>query len=340
MRWVISPDKLCSMFSIVLPTYNEEKNLLSVLSGVTEAMHGMDYEIIIVDDDSPDGTWKKAEDLRSKFSSLRVIRRIGRRGLSSAVLEGFAAAKGDILAVMDADGQHDTHLLPAMMQSVEAGNDLAIGSRYVEGGSIGEWDERRHLMSRAATWLALRLCRVRVKDPMSGFFAIRRSTYERALPLLNPKGFKILLDFLVHIPRGTRVTELPLRFGMRKAGESKLSTAVQFQFLEYLYDVTLGKYLSPFLSFCLALLIIGTIAGIRVWPIRLLYTSAGVRNQVQQELTLQAQTHGWLLSDVAFQMITADNIRLAYHPHSRVSHPAACFIARFSDHSLSSCDEK
>jgi dolichol-phosphate mannosyltransferase len=195
----------------------------------------------VVPHDSPDETWRVAEELGDRLDQVRVIRRVGRRGLASAVIEGFLAAKGVVFVAADADGQHDFQLLTELLAAVEGGAGLAIASRYVPGGSVGEWDERRYALSRLATRIAQRLCRVPVSDPMSGFFAVSRPTFRGALPGLNPMGFKILLDLLVHLPPGTTVREIPLRFGSRLHGESKLSRLVQLQFLEYVYDVTLGR---------------------------------------------------------------------------------------------------
>ncbi len=240
------------MLSLVLPTYNEAQNLPILLPKLREALKGVRYEIIIVDDDSPDGTWKVALELTEKDPAMHVIRRVGRRGLSSAIMEGFLAAKGDVLGVMDADGQHDIGLLPRLYATAKKEADIAIGSRYASGGSIGEWDERRHMMSRIATRLAKQLCRVKVEDPMSGFFVLRRSLFEAVLPSLNPTGFKMLLDILVHAPGNTAVRELPFAFGIRQYGESKLSRRVQIEFIEYLYDVTFGKYIPlVFIKYCI-----------------------------------------------------------------------------------------
>jgi dolichol-phosphate mannosyltransferase len=124
---------------------------------------------------------------------------------------------------------------------VKNGAGIALGSRYTDGGSVGQWDERRHLMSRIATSMAIRLCRVRVTDPMSGFFAISRPAFEDILPRLNPRGFKILLDLLVHAPSDLKAAEIPFTFGVRTHGESKLSRRVQVEFLEYLYEAAFGR---------------------------------------------------------------------------------------------------
>ncbi len=239
------------MLSLILPTYNERENLPEIIQTLRVILHPIPHEIIVVDDDSPDGTWKIAQELSKNRDDLRVVRRVGRRGLSSAVIEGFLAAKGDVLAVADADGQHDLSLIPKLNAAIGDGAKIAIGSRYVEGGSVGQWDERRHTMSRIATALAIRLCKVHVTDPMSGFFAIDRTAFEEILPRLNPKGFKILLDLLVHAPAGLRAAEIPFTFGIRTHGESKLSRRVQIEFLEYLYDATFGRIVPlTFIEYC------------------------------------------------------------------------------------------
>lgn len=240
------------MLSLILPTFNEAKNIPELLPKLEQTLKDIDHEIIIVDDDSPDETWKIAQETSHDNDDVHVIRRVGRRGLSSAVIEGFLSAKGEVLAVMDADGQHDLTLLPKLYASVQAGNGIAIGSRYIKGGSVGEWDERRHMMSRIATNIALMVCRVKVKDPMSGFFAIKHELFEKIHEKLNPKGFKILLDLLVCVPKNTKVEEVPFTFSKRMHGESKLSKRVQIEFIEYLYDATFGRYVPlTFVKYCI-----------------------------------------------------------------------------------------
>jgi dolichol-phosphate mannosyltransferase len=240
------------VLSLILPTYNEAENIPDLLPKIRAVLKDIPHEIIIVDDDSPDGTWKIAQQIAHDLGDVHVIRRIGRRGLSSAVIEGFLSAKGDVLAVMDADGQHDMALLTTLHAAVVEHGGIAIGSRYVSGGSVGEWDERRYMLSRIATRMALALCAVKAKDPMSGFFAVDRTSFEEVLPRLNPKGFKILLDLLVHMPKSTPVTESPFTFAARRHGESKLSRRVQLEFLEYLYDVSLGNWIPlTFVKYCI-----------------------------------------------------------------------------------------
>lgn len=216
------------VISIVLPTYNEAGNLPGLLAEIRSALERFPFEVIVVDDDSPDHTWEIAATLGAQ---VRAIRRVGRRGLSSAVVEGFHAAKGEILIAMDADGQHDPRLIPKMIAALEQRADIAVGSRYVPGGSVEGWIEARHFASRIATALARLVTQVRVEDPMSGFFAMRKKMFEQIAPRLRPSGFKILLEILSCLPKTARAAEVPLVFRRRRAGASKLTFGVELQYL-------------------------------------------------------------------------------------------------------------
>jgi len=243
------------MLSLVLPTYNEAGNIRQVVKQIQGILQDVPHEIIVVDDDSPDGTWRIVEEMSASDPSVRVLRRVGRRGLSSAAIEGFRTAKGDVLAVADADGQHDYALLPRLYERVRMHGGIAVGSRYVEGGSVGAWDERRRLLSRIATWLALRLCRVKVRDPMSGFFAVSRATFDRVAPGLRPRGFKILFDILIAVPKETPAAEVPYVFRTRGVGESKLSLRVELAFLFSLFEATLRRFALPLVVLCCLVLL-------------------------------------------------------------------------------------
>lgn len=229
------------MLSLVLPTYNEAKNIPALVPKLSEVLRGIEHEIIVVDDDSPDRTWEVVEFLMQDFSNLRVLRRVGRRGLSSAVTEGFAMAKGSVFAVMDADGQHDLEILPRLYISVEKSRGMAIGSRYVEGGDTGEWERGRESLSRLATWLSHQLSSVQVHDPMSGFFAIDAGLYRSIEKKLKPTGFKILLEVLAFVPKATTVEEVPFSFGKRLSGESKLTAKVQWEFMKQLLSLMIRR---------------------------------------------------------------------------------------------------
>jgi len=219
--------------SIIIPTYNERDNLEELFRRISAALKGHDYEIVVVDDDSPDRTWEFAEEL-SKEYPVRVIRRTKEKGLSSAVIRGFEEASGDVFVVMDADLQHPPEKIPDLLEAIEGGADIAIGSRYVKGGKVENWYWYRKLISRGAIMIGrIALPKIRhVKDPVSGFFALRREVVEGAE--LNPVGFKILMEILVK-GRYDRVEEVPFTFGLRNAGESKLGTGTILSYLRHLY---------------------------------------------------------------------------------------------------------
>lgn len=232
-----------TLLSVIVPTYNEAKNLPVLVENLAKVLEGIDYEIIIVDDNSPDRTYRVAEDLSQNFN-IRLIRRFTARGLSSAVLTGMSAARGEVLAVMDADLQHDESILPQMVRAInEEGYDIAVGSREASGGSYGNWSRRRRFISLVAAGLARLVLPVQVRDPMSGFFAISHDCYRETEDNINPRGFKILLEF---ISRGRRkkIREIGFTFRNRLHGETKLSSTVIRNYLVALYDMRFGKYIS------------------------------------------------------------------------------------------------
>ncbi len=205
--------------SLIVPTYNERENLPALLERIGAALTtlGIEGEVLLVDDGSPDGTAAAAESLATPFR-LQVIQRGAKLGLGTAVTTGFAHARGDVVAVLDADLSHPPEAIVDMYLAILAGAELAIGSRKVEGGKTEGWTPRRHLTSWGATVLARPLSPV--KDPMSGFFMVRREVLERAE--LRPRGYKVLLEILVRC-RPEPVTEVPIHFVDRRAGASKLT---------------------------------------------------------------------------------------------------------------------
>ncbi len=219
------------MISIVVPTYNERENIEELLRRLDSSMRGFEYEVIVVDDDSPDGTWEAALELSQKYP-VKVIRRVGVRGLASAVVRGFREARGEAIVVMDADLQHPPEDVPRLIAALEE-TDIAVASRYAYGGRVEGWSLARRAVSWGATMLArLLLPRARrVKDPMSGFFAIKRSVIEGVE--LSPVGYKVLLEVLVK-GRYRRVTEVPYVFRCRQRGESKLSSIEVFKYVRHL----------------------------------------------------------------------------------------------------------
>ena len=218
--------------SVVVPTFNERDNVTVLYRRLEATLSGIAWEVVFVDDNSPDGTWDVVRGLARKDSRVRCIRRIGRRGLSGACIEGILASSGPYAAVMDADLQHDETQLPKMVALLRSGEaELVVGSRYIEGGSADSFDKQRAGASQLATEVARRVLKVEVADPMSGFFMIRRDRFEELAPQLSTQGFKILLDVIATAQGKLRTIEIPFTFGSRQHGESKLDSMVALDFL-------------------------------------------------------------------------------------------------------------
>lgn len=319
------------MLSLILPTFNEAENLPVLLPKITEALKTVPHEIVIVDDDSPDRTWEVADKLRTHFPRLRVIHRVGKRGLSSAVTDGFDAAQGSVLMVMDSDGQHDPALLRALYKAVQDGAGVAVGSRYMPGGSVGNWVRDRRILSRAGTYLANAVCRVNVSDPLGGFFAIDANLYRRIARTLRPTGFKILLEVLAAVPAGTPITEIPLVFQMRMKGNSKLSPKVHLEFIGQILRLGFRRF---FPAFFIALMVSSSIALLpRAWDLRTL-ADASVRSANESALRTLSAERGWLLSDMHVFATNETSMTVRYHPHLRTHAPAQDCIFTFADSSL------
>src|SRR3984893_11455517 len=218
--------------SVIIPTFNERDNVTTLFRRLDSALLGVSWEAIFVDDNSPDGTSDVLRKLAQDDNRARCIRRIGRRGLSGACIEGILASSAPCGAVIDADLQHDETRLPQMLGVLQSGGaDLVIGSRYVEGGSADSFNRQRAGASALATEVAKRVLRVKIADPMSGFFMIRRDRFEQLAPQLSTQGFKILLDLVATARGDLRVEEIPYTFRSRLHGESKLDSMVALDFL-------------------------------------------------------------------------------------------------------------
>jgi dolichol-phosphate mannosyltransferase len=229
--------------AVVLPTLNERANLHPLFERLDAALEGIAWEAIIVDDNSPDGTADEARAISLRDPRIRVIQRINRRGLASAAIEGMLATAAPVVAVMDADHQHDPRLLPDMLAALEGGEcDIAVASRFAEGASTEAWGRPdRVKASGIANALARKLTGVQLSDPMSGYFMLRAATLRADAHRLSGVGFKILLDILATVDAPLRVREFPLSFAARAAGESKLDRTIVFEFLVGLYDRWLGR---------------------------------------------------------------------------------------------------
>jgi dolichol-phosphate mannosyltransferase len=220
------------LLSVVVPSFNERDNVTVLYRRLETTLVGIPWEVVFVDDNSPDGTWEVVRSLARQDSRVRCIRRVGRRGLSGACIEGILASSAPYAAVMDADLQHDETQLPRMVELLRSGQaDLVVGSRYIEGYRAEGFNKQRAGASAFATEIARRLLRVDIADPMSGFFAIRRDRFEELAPNLSTQGFKILLDVVATAQGKLRAVEIPYTFGARQHGESKLDSMVALDFL-------------------------------------------------------------------------------------------------------------
>ena len=229
--------------SVVIPTFNERSNVVELVRRLDACLAGVRWEAVFVDDNSPDDTAEAVRALSRDDARIRVVHRIGRRGLSTACVEGMLASSAPYLAVMDADLQHDEALLPLMLGDLRSGSlDIVVGSRYVEGGGLGEWTADRTRKSQLATRLARLVIKADLKDPLSGFFMLRREVLHEAVSRLSGIGFKILLDLFASVQRPLRFSERPYTFRNRLSGESKLDSLVAWEFMMMLLDKTLGRY--------------------------------------------------------------------------------------------------
>lgn len=231
------------MLSVVVPCFNERENVPVLVQKLEEVLAGIDWEVVFVDDDSPDGTASAVRALAASRRNVRCVQRIGRRGLSTAVIEGILSTSAPYIAVMDGDLQHDETLLPRMLQLAKSdGLDVVVASRYTEGGSTGDWDNGRQAMSGFATRLAHLIVDRNLTDPMSGFFIISRPAFDSTVRRLSGQGFKILLDLFASAPRPFRFAEVPFTFRTRLHGESKLDSLVLWEYLTLLLDKLVGRW--------------------------------------------------------------------------------------------------
>lgn len=235
--------------SAIIPTYNEKDNIAALLEKLDSVLSGYNYEVNFVDDNSSDGTAELAKVLSAKYP-VNVIVRKDKRGLASAVVDGFNSSRGEILLVMDADLQHPPEVIPSMLHEIESGADIAVASRYVKGGACQSWGLTRRVLSRGATFLArLLLPSTRcVNDPMSGFFMLNR--YVVADAELKPTGYKILTEILA-MGQFQKVVEVPYTFKNRAKGKSKLNPKQQIEYLRHLYSLLKRRgELIRFVKFC------------------------------------------------------------------------------------------
>ncbi|MDP1025672.1 glycosyltransferase family 2 protein [Sphingomonas sp. KR1UV-12] len=284
--------------AVVVPTFNERDNVATLVARLDQALGGRRWEVIFVDDDSPDGTADAVRDLGRVDARVRVIQRIGRRGLSSACVEGMCATAAPLVAVIDGDLQHDETLLPQMAALLvdDPALELVVGSRFMAGGGTGAWDRDRVSKSALATRLSRRVLKAELSDPMSGFFMIRTAVLRQVAPLLSAIGFKILLDIMTARARPLVFAELPYTFRIRTAGESKLDHVVAMEYLIALYDRRFGRFVPVRFAMFSAIGALGV--GLHMAVLSLLYVAAGASFLAAQIVaTVVAMTGNFLLNN-------------------------------------------
>jgi dolichol-phosphate mannosyltransferase len=284
--------------SIVVPVFNERENLIELTTRVRACLGDAAWEIIYVDDDSPDGSAELARELAAQDSRVRCIQRIGRRGLSSACVEGMLASSAPYLAVIDGDLQHDESLLPQMLTELKQGElDVVVGSRYVQGGGTGDWDSKRLRLSKLGTRFSRVLVPDNLTDPMSGFFMVRRSVFDSAVHNLSTIGTKILTDLFASSAQPLRFKELPYSFRLRTAGHSKLDSLTRWEYAMLLLDKLAGHIVPVrFIAFC----IVGALGvGVHFAVLTPLLQFAHVRFPLAQAVaTVCAMTFNFAVNNV------------------------------------------
>ena len=301
-----APSRAAPELTIVVPTFNERANVPLLVARLQRTLDGIDWEVIFVDDNSSDGTAAAVRALGEADARVRCIRRIGRRGLAGACLEGMLASQARFVAVMDADLQHDETLLTGMLTRLRPGDvDLAVASRYVGNGSAQGLGGRRANYSRWSTDLARKLLRVGLTDPMSGFFMIRRAAVEELSPKLSSQGFKILLDIVATAGGSLRIAELPYVFRERQHGESKLDARIVLDF----FALVLAKLTNDAVSFRFLLFCLVGLTGIAIHMVVLqVAVGLGIRfGWAQTAATFVAITWNFVLNN----MFTYRDQRLA-----------------------------
>ena len=293
-----APTRSAPEVTLVVPTLNERDNIAPLLELVAHALEGIEWELIFVDDDSRDDTSQVVRRIAQNDFRVRCLHRIGRRGLSSACIEGILASASPYFAVMDADLQHDEGLLPRMLETLKHEEfDVVVGSRYVAGGGVGQWAAHRVGISSFATRLSRVICKTDIADPMSGFFMMKRGAFDHAVRNLSGQGFKILLDLLASSPETMRVKELPYEFRQRRFGTSKLDTLVAWEFGVLLADKLVG-HLVP-VSFAL-FAFIGVIGlGVHLATLRSVLAIPGSTFTAAQAIaTIVAMTSNFFLNNL------------------------------------------
>lgn len=284
--------------TVVVPTFNERDNVVRLLARLDAALAGIAWQAVFVDDNSPDGTASALTEIARTDLRVQCVRRIGRRGLAGAVLEGVLASVSPVIAVIDADLQHDETVLPDMLEQIRSGGaDLVVGSRFLSAAGLDKGlSPVRKLGSKGATWLARKALRAEVSDPVSGFFMARREIVERVAPKLSTRGFKVLFDLIASQPAPIRIAEVAYAFGERDAGESKMDGLVALEYLELVISKLSGGILPP--RALMFFMVGATGVGVQLGALRLLL-NLGVGFALAQGLgAVTAMTSNYLINNV------------------------------------------
>lgn len=285
--------------TVVIPTYNERGNVQELLARLEAALENIAWEAVFVDDHSPDGTAEVLRKIAREDRRVRVMERVGRRGLSSACIEGMMSSAAPYIAVIDADLQHDEAILPKMLDLIQSESaDVVVGSRNCAGGSMGDFTRQREKLSQMGRRVSRLVCRCDVSDAMSGFFIVEAKFFRAQVPHLTGSGFKILVDILASSRQIPRVVEVPYRFRMRTAGESKLDTNVQLEYLFLIADKMIGRWVPTRFVLFTGVGALGV--GVYLAVLAVLYRGNFASFMTAQVIaTLVAMTSNFLLNNVA-----------------------------------------
>ena len=283
--------------SVILPTFKERGNVAELIRRLDTTLTGIRWEAIFVDDNSPDGTAEAAKAIAARDPRVRCLKRVGRRGLAGACIEGMLSSAAPYVAVMDADLQHDESVLTAMLETLRSGKaDLVAASRHIEGGSAASFNRSRGAISGLATKLTRNVLSVPLTDPMSGFFMMRRDKFDEVAPKLSPVGFKILLDIVATAGPSLRVAEQSYVFGKREQGESKFNVQVGLEFLGLLLAKLTGDLVDP--RFIFFALVGATGLAVHLVVLKIALAAGGESFSIAQSIaTLVAMTSNFFLNN-------------------------------------------
>jgi dolichol-phosphate mannosyltransferase len=323
------------LLAIVVPTFNERENVAELVKRIDDSLVGIEWEVVFVDDDSPDGTVRSLHALSRSDRRVRVLHRIGRRGLASAVVEGVLSTTSPYIAVMDADLQHDESILPSMLERLRStDSDVVLATRYTRPGGTEGLEGGRRFVSSFATKIAHVVLRTKVSDPMSGFFMLKREAFDRSVRRLSNIGYKIFLDILMSARPPLTVAEVPYVFRSRVHGESKFDFAVTWEYVLLLLDKTVGHIIPARLVTFLGIGGLGVFVHMLV--LGTLNVAFGVGFVVSQSVaTVVAMTFNFFANNI----LTYYDKRLkGFWPIARglLSFYAVCAIGAFSNVGIAS----